>query len=53
MKFTDDHYRFIDAMCKVITAVALIVAGYWAYAKFVREEAPILEIRARTTSRIL
>ncbi len=53
MKFTDDHYRFIDAMCKVITAIALVVAGYWAYHKFIREEAPILEIRARTTSRIL
>lgn len=53
MKFTDDHYKFVDSLCKVITAVALIVAGYWGYEKFVREEAPILEIRARTTSRIL
>lgn len=53
MKFTDDHYRFVDSLCKVITAIALIVAGYWGYEKFVREEAPILEIRARTTSRIL
>jgi hypothetical protein len=53
VKFTDDHYRFVDSVCKVITAIALIVAGVWAYQKFIREEAPILEIRARTTSRIL
>jgi hypothetical protein len=37
VKFTDDHYRFIDSLCKVITAIALIVARYWGSEKFVRE----------------
>jgi hypothetical protein len=53
VKFTDDHYRLVDSLCKVTTAIALIVAGYWGYHKFIREELPVLEIRARTTSRIL
>jgi hypothetical protein len=52
MKLSDDTHRSIDTLCKIVTAMAIVVAGYWTYHKFVREEEPTLEIRARTSSRI-
>ena len=52
MKLSDDTHRSVDTLCKIVTALAIVVAGYWTYHKFVREEEPTLEIRARTSSRI-
>jgi hypothetical protein len=52
VKVSEDALRVIDATCKVVTALAIVVAGYWTYHKFLREEEPTLEIRARTSSRI-